>query len=268
MDIPNLQFLKLGGSLITEKDRPRTARLETLERLAEEIVAARRRAPDLHLVLGHGSGSFGHIPARRYGTRQGVHTLQEWQGFVEVWREAAGLNRLVVDACLALNLPVIGFPPSAGATTRNGQVVSWDIQPLRQALQAGLIPVVFGDVVFDLARGGTILSTEDVFAYLAPALRPRRILLAGREAGVYRDFPACTGLVEVIHPGIWEELSQAVSGSAAPDVTGGMLAKVAQSLELVQRIPGLEVSIFSGEQPGLIEAALCGATPGTLVRGQ
>lgn len=267
MDYPNLQFLKLGGSLITEKDRPRTARLEMLERLAEEIATARQRLPDLQLVLGHGSGSFGHVPARRYGTRQGVRTAQEWLGFVEVWREAAGLNRLVVDACLALNLPVIGFPPSAGATTRNGQVVSWDLQPLRRALQAGLIPVVFGDVVFDLATGGTILSTEDVFAHLAPELRPRRILLAGREAGVYRDFPVCAEMVEVIHPGNWEELSQAVGGSAAPDVTGGMLAKVAQSLELAQRIPGLEVCIFSGEQPGLVEAALCGAAPGTRVRG-
>ena len=37
---PSLQFLKLGGSLITEKDCPSTAREETLKRIAEEIAAA------------------------------------------------------------------------------------------------------------------------------------------------------------------------------------------------------------------------------------
>jgi len=84
----SLQFLKLGGSLITEKDRPHTARLQVIRRLASEIARARRDDPALRLVLGHGSGSFGHVPAQKYGTRGGVRTPEEWGGFVQVWREA------------------------------------------------------------------------------------------------------------------------------------------------------------------------------------
>ncbi len=73
-----LVFLKLGGSLITDKKRPHTPRMDVIRRLAREIAAARNIRPDLQLVLGHGSGSFGHIPAEKYGTHQGVKSPSEW----------------------------------------------------------------------------------------------------------------------------------------------------------------------------------------------
>lgn len=265
--ILNLQFLKLGGSLITEKDRAHTSRPQVLARLAGEIAAALGRAPDLRLVLGHGSGSFGHIPARRYGTRQGVRTQVEWQGFVEVWREAAELNRLVMDALTAAGLPAIVFPPSSGVSARDGQVAYWDLAPMRAALEARLLPVVYGDVVFDARRGGTILSTEDLFAHLALELRPVRISLAGLEPGVWADYPASTRLIEEIRPETLAAVAPGIAGSAATDVTGGMFSKVQQSLDLARQIPELQVLIFSGETPGAVERALGGESIGTLVRG-
>ena len=80
----NLIFLKLGGSLITDKSNAHTARPDVLRRLAAEILTALDAQPDLRLVIGHGSGSFGHIPAHRYHTRVGVRTASEWAGFIEV----------------------------------------------------------------------------------------------------------------------------------------------------------------------------------------
>lgn len=262
---PPAVFLKLGGSLITDKNSPHTPRTEVIRRLAGEIVAAREKDAGLHILLGHGSGSFGHVPARRYGTRQGVRTEQEWRGFVEVWREAVQLNRIVVDALGEAGLPAISLPPSASTVARDGQVEAWNLTPVRRALEANLLPVVFGDVTFDSLRGGTILSTEDLFSYLAYQLQPQRILLAGIEAGVWADFPSCTRLVEEITPANWNQLSSTVGGSTATDVTGGMASKVRQSLELAERIPGLEVLIFSGETPGAIEQALNGKHSGTRI---
>jgi isopentenyl phosphate kinase len=55
-----LVFLKLGGSLITDKDTPRSPRRDVLARLAAEILYAHRQRPQMQLVIGHGSGSFGH----------------------------------------------------------------------------------------------------------------------------------------------------------------------------------------------------------------
>jgi isopentenyl phosphate kinase len=260
-----LQFLKLGGSLITDKSTPHTPRLPVLSRLAQEIACAMRLDPELKLLVGHGSGSFGHVPAMRYGTRQGVHTPDEWLGFAEVWREASALNRLVVEALLAAGLPVVAFPPSASLIASDGKVNAWELTPILTSLQHDLVPVVNGDVIFDNVRGGTILSTEDLFLHLAPHLMPKRMLLAGMEEGVWDDFPACTRIIPLITPGSLPQLSSNLGGSAAVDVTGGMQSKVQVMVRLVESIPGLQVQIFNGNQPGNLEQALLGIEIGTLI---
>ena len=139
MTVFPLTLIKLGGSLITDKTRPHTPRLDVLARLADEIASARRVQPGLRLLLGHGSGSFGHVPAQKYGTRQGVHTPAEWLGFVEVWREAAALNHLVMDALAGADVPAIAFSPSAAVIAAGGQAAAWDLSPLSAALEAGLL---------------------------------------------------------------------------------------------------------------------------------
>ena len=260
-----LTLLKLGGSLITDKTRLHTPRLDVLNRLAEEIATARRAQPGLRLLFGHGSGSFGHVPGQKYGTRQGVHTPAEWLGFVEVWREAAALNHLVMEALASADVPAIAFPPSAAVIAAEGQVAAWDLSPLSAALEAGLLPVVYGDVVFDHTLGGTILSTEDLFAYLVPRLRPTRILLAGLEAGVWADYPACTRLVPEITPANYAQLATALGASHATDVTGGMASKVRLALDWAQAVPGLEVCIFSASAPGSLISALLGEPLGTRI---
>lgn len=265
--LENLVLLKLGGSLITDKTRPHTPRPEVLQRLAGEIAAGLSGNPGLRLVLGHGSGSFGHVPAKEYGTRQGVHTPAQWQGFVTVWREAIALNRLVMAALAAAGLPALSFQPSASVSAAGGQVERWDLGPLTAALRAGLLPVVYGDVIFDSVRGGTILSTEDLFTHLARHLGPQRLLLAGLEPGVWADYPVCTRLLKTIRPADLPGIAAALAGSAATDVTGGMASKVQQNLALAQEIAGLEVQIFSGETPGLLERVLAGERSGTLIQG-
>lgn len=258
-----LAFLKLGGSLITDKTRPYTPRPERLADLAAQIAAALQENPDLHLVLGHGSGSFGHQAASQFGTRRGVSGPDAWRGFAEVWYQASALNRLVIESLRRAELPAVTISPLSSITAHNGKVFIWDIYPIQTALVRGLLPVVHGDVVFDEARGGTILSTEDLFEHLARQLRPNRILLAGLEQGVWEDFPARTRLVPEITPGEAARQAPGLGGAEGLDVTGGMRAKVTQMLALVEEVRGLEVLIFSGQEPGNIRRALAGENPGT-----
>jgi isopentenyl phosphate kinase len=261
--ITKLQFLKLGGSLITDKKTPRTSRQGVIMRLAEEIKTAKEETADLKLVLGHGSGSFGHVSAKQYGTRQGVHSPEGWRGFAEVWYEAGLLNHLIMEVLHNVGLSAVAFPPSAGMVAQNGKPLTWEISGLAAALDNELLPVVFGDVIFDQIRGGTIFSTEDVFSFLAKQLHPERILLAGIDAGVWADFPDCTQLISEITPDSWPQVEPSLRGSVATDVTGGMASKVQGMLDLVEEIPGLEVLIFSGDQPGNVATALRGETLGT-----
>jgi isopentenyl phosphate kinase len=264
----SLTLLKLGGSLITNKSRPRTLRPETLVRLAEEIASALQQRPSLRLIIGHGAGSFGHVSAKHYGTRQGVHTPNQWHGFAEVWWDAATLNRLVTEALIEAGLPAIALPPSASVIARDGEVARWDLGQVEAALVSGLLPVIYGDAIFDIQRGGTILSTEDLFAHLARQLQPKRLLLAGIEPGVWKDYPSRSQIISKITPANHEEILPALSGSAATDVTGGMESKVKQCVALTREIPDLEILIFSGDKAGQLLEALLGSNKGTVIRSK
>lgn len=258
-------FLKLGGSLITDKSQPEVCRLAVLHRLADEIASARARRPEMQLLLGHGSGSFGHVASARYGTHQGASTPQAWLGFAEVWRVANRLNRLVVDALLGSGLPAMSFPPSASAIAEGGEIQQLAVETVRLAIERGLLPVVAGDVAFDLGRGSTILSTERVFSYLALRLHPSHLLLAGVEPGVVRGYPSGTEVMPTVTEHDLE--TEGIGGASATDVTGGMADKVRHGVSMARSVPGLVVRIFSGMQPGEVERALLGDPVGTQVLG-
>jgi isopentenyl phosphate kinase len=274
-----LVFLKLGGSLITDKTQPFTPRLDVMDSLALEIRMALQAQPELRLVIGHGSGSFGHVPASEYRTRDGLppratplaHRERDkteenyWKGFAEVWYQASTLSRLVVNALHKAGMNAIILSPVSGVIGSDGRVLAWETTPLRMSLSAGITPVIHGDVVFDEVRGGTILSTEDLFSHLARALHPERILLAGLEAGVWADFPARTKKIEIITPDTFEEIRPGLGNAAGADVTGGMESKVKQMLALVRETSVRSVQVFSGDEPGNLTRVLSGETIGTLI---
>ena len=260
-----LILLKLGGSLITDKAQPLTAREGLIRQLAGEIAAFRKGHPEVALVIGHGSGSFGHAVASQYQTQNGVHTPEEWQGFAEVWQAAHQLNQIVIRHFAEAGLPAITFAPSAGIIADAREVITWDLAPLRAALAQGLIPVVLGDVIFDRTLGGTIFSTEKIFQYLTPALHPDQLLLAGIEKGVYSDPAHPEAIIPIITPENHAAVLPQLSGSHHADVTGGMRSKVDLMLTLAQQNPGLTARIFSAEAPDSLLQALEGAEIGTLV---
>jgi len=255
-----LVFIKLGGSLLTDKTRPRALRGDVLQRLAAEIAAALNQEPNLRLVIGHGSGSFGHVTAQQYGTRAGVRSPLEWRGYAEVARVAAELNRLVVDALWEAGVPALRIQPSASARCRDGELLALDERPLTIALRNGLAPVIHGDVALDDVLGGTIISTEEIFRWLAPRLQPQRVILVGEVAGVLTADPSSGVAGEVfaeITPAMLPQLAEALGGSRGVDVTGGMVAKVAEMVSLVQSTLSLGcVQVISGLTPGLVRRVL------------
>lgn len=248
-----LHFIKLGGSLITDKNSPLTPRPLIIQRLADEIAAATGAHPDRRFLLSHGSGSYGHVVGQRHHTRAGVKDARGWRGFAETGHIAAQLNRLVTAALLRSGLPAVSFPPSALVACRDGEIVKLHIAPILRALEKGLLPVVYGDVAFDETRGGVIVSTEQVLAALAPRLRPERITLVGLVDGIYDADPASAANARRI-PHLTSrqlpDLASALGGSHGIDVTGGMAGKMADMAALLAQHPRLRIHLLSGEAPG------------------
>lgn len=252
-------LLKLGGSLITEKSQRETARPEVIARLAEEIARAAPRIPE-RLVLGHGSGSFGHVAAKEHGIAEGLHSPAQLPGISRTQERAAALHREVIGKLLAADLCPFSIAPSSCLVFRGGQP-DLSVKPLLLALKNGLLPVVYGDVVMDLDQGVSICSTERMLEILAHRLPVRRALWLGETDGVYdaggRTLPRLSAED-------FEEALKSIGSPAGTDVTGGMRHRVETVLALTRL--GIRSVLLNGLTPGLLEKALLGEeVPGTVI---
>jgi isopentenyl phosphate kinase len=259
--MPEAILIKLGGSLITEKSREETARSAVIGRLAAEIADLAASRPEM-LILGHGSGSFGHVAARRFGIAQGIRDAGQLPGVPLTQQKAAALHRLVTAALSAAGALPFSIAPSSCVVSEAGRPVDLADEPLVLALGGGLLPVVYGDVVTDRAWGVSICSTERLFDLLARRLpgrgiAVRRALWLGETDGVYDDQGAT---LPRIAADSFAAARQAIGAPAGADVTGGMLHRVETALGLAGL--GIRSSILNGLRPGVLKAALDGEETG------
>lgn len=236
----NLILIKLGGSIITDKNKPFTARPSVIRRLAQKIKREFKLSAN-HLIIGHGGGSFPHVPAAKYRIQEGLISKESVWGFAETADAAVQINRIVIGEFLRLKLPVASFAPLS--FIYGGKIIFEHIQ---KALDIGIIPVVYGDVIMNEKKGFEIYSGEKILDVLAKKLsknyRKTKIIYYTDTAGVYGEDGQTIPLITLKN---FPAIRKFLGGSGAMDVTGGMLHKVEESLALVRRI-NAEVYIMSG----------------------
>lgn len=258
-------LIKFGGSLITDKQRVRSFRRGVLRDLLRQLAHVREQSPQRRMVIGHGSGSFGHHEAQQANIKAGLQSPADILGFARVGAAASELSMLVLAEMLALDLPALRFPPSAMFIGRQHRCIHFDTEPLLLALQQGLLPLLHGDVVLDRSIGGYILSTEALFAQCIEPLDVQRIILLGEVDGV---LGARGELLPRICPQEYPRIAAELGGAAGVDVTGGMRQKVQAMLALAQRYPTLEIVIANGLQADiLLDLLLRGRARGTRIHG-
>ncbi|MEM5871556.1 MAG: isopentenyl phosphate kinase [Candidatus Aenigmatarchaeota archaeon] len=256
----NLIFVKLGGSLITDKSKPYTARFDVIKRLCKEIHEARKER-EIHLLVGHGGGSFPHVSAQKYQSQKGAINEKSWEGFAKVQDDAAKLNRIIVSNLIEAGENAFSIQPSASCIAKNDRIIDWYTKPIEIALQKDLVPVPYGDVCFDIGKGLCIISTEEILRFLSRKLKPERVIMVGKTDGVLNEMGA---LIKEINKRNFREMRDFLKSSdGISDVTGGMSQKVRLALEM-----GVEVEIINGLKPGFLKKALLGERGlGTVVKG-
>jgi isopentenyl phosphate kinase len=258
----DLIFVKLGGSLITDKSKPYTVRKKVLALLCKEIHEA-RKIRNFRLIVGHGGGSFPHTSAHKYDVQKGYINVDSKKGFSEVQNDAARLNRIVVQALIDAGENAVSVQPSASCIAEHDRIKDWYMEPIDRLLADNYVPVPFGDVVLDRKKGCSIASTEEIFRYLTSKLNPRRIVLVGKVNGVLRDVVNPDSMVEEINPRNFYQIRDLIKGSDATDVTGGMTQKVNEMLDLAKR--GTESVIINGTVRGNLHRAILGERIGTRI---
>lgn len=243
-----LTMVKLGGSLITQKGVPFTENPAVIKRLGRELKQAQEET-GVALVVGHGGGSYPHVPAVKYRTAEGILGEESLTGIAQVQDAASRLDRIVVAAFIDLGLRAVSISPSSCMVSKKGEVSRVFLPPIKMLLEKGLIPVVYGDVVMDKEKGCAILSTERVLRSIAVGLtgeyKVTKVAHCGNTDGVYN--PKGETISE-LNSGQFKLVKGHIRGSAGIDVTGGMLHKVEESLLLAKR--GIPCVIFNGEREG------------------
>jgi isopentenyl phosphate kinase len=250
-------LLKLGGSLITDKAREETPRREVISRLAGEIAQAISGAKQpFSLVVAHGSGSFGHAAAQRYGIGRGPLSAPQLAGACRTQERAAALHRIVASAFLEAGALPLSIAPSSCVVAAAGRPVEIAHEPLLLALERGLLPLLYGDVVLDREWGASICSTERLFRLLAPRLRSSGLLIRGAIWLGETDglWDAAGRTVPRVTAATFADALEAIGAPAGTDVTGGMRHRLETALELAGL--GIPSLLANGLTPGLLERAL------------
>lgn len=255
-------FIKLGGSLITEKSTPFTINWNETRRIVKEIKEVVDENKRMKLLVGHGGGSFPHPIASFFETAKGFIRENSRRGFVLCQNAASSLNRLLVDLMIDYGINALSIQPSACCITNNGDISNFFAQPIKMCLENDIIPVVYGDCVFDTAYGCTIVSTEKILLELSKYIKPSRVLIFTLVGGVYTDDPQRdknVKFIQKINANVeaeeFEAVEVGVSKSSSIDVTGGMQTKVFFAKEITKM--GVECEILSGKE-SYIKKALAG----------
>lgn len=235
--------MKLGGSIVAPKNwNDQTIDEITLKRLCLELVTSIQKT-HAHLLVVVGSGNFGHAAVKKFGidTAEGVTKVQDI---------ARGTGQAVVRELQNLGISAALVSPHSIWPNGNDATIS-------DLLQKNIIPVLYGDAVYNKDGKAVIYSGEICIRELIPSLIASKwdiqpVIQAGNENGVLDKNKK---VIKKISLRNWEASKSAVTGSSMTDVTGGMLHKVEESLLLASKY-GLSTIIINGSVPGRLAEVL------------
>ena len=240
-------ILKVGGSILTNKDSQSEVDSKSLKRIAGEIKKSLDKSSK-ELVIVHGAGSFGHPPAKKYkiGEKFSPEEFpQKRVGFCKVQNEVKKLNMYICEAFLEEDLPVIAIPASSFITASNKRINDGNLDNFRRYLNKGFIPVIYGDVVLDDELELCVISGDQIIQYLAKNLNPDRVILGTDVDGVYNKNPKTHSDAIFFEKFTSLKDLDTLEGTTNIDVTGGMVGKIKELLYLADL--GIESKIINAE---------------------
>ncbi len=245
-------LIKLGGSIITNKEKPLSARRKTIDNLVKSL-----KKINEPIVIVHGGGSYGHYWSVKYD----MHTKErryDLRGVSIVKNSMIELNKIILDSFLKNKLNPYCLPPTDFMT--GNKPISKKVKEIEKISKSGLIPVTFGDALWYGQNKTFILSGDKIMTYLAKILKPKLCIFVLNEDGVYADLKSKELIHELKgeHPSISENKM---------DVTGGMTRKIEESSQISKM--GMNVFFVNGNKPErIVKAVKNRKFEGTLFRGK
>ncbi len=240
-------ILKIGGSILTNKDAVSEVDTKSLKRIASEIKSSLDNSFK-ELIIVHGAGSFGHPPAKKYKIGERFDESEYPQkriGFCETQNAVKKLNMYICEAFIDEGLPVVAIPASSFMRATNKRITEGNLDSFKRYLDKGFIPVIYGDVVLDEELEICVISGDQLIQYLAKNLNPDMVVLGTDVDGVYNKNPKTHD--DAIFFDKFSSLDDldTFEGTTNVDVTGGMVGKIKELLYLADL--GIESKIINAE---------------------
>lgn len=238
--------VKLGGSVLTNKDERETVNSRALNQVADVIADG-----PSDLVLVHGGGSFGHPVADEHSvsTTSGTRNAQQIRSIHAAMKR---LNSIVIDALADRGIAALPVHPLSRIFRGHDGSLRVTDGGLQAMVGEGFIPVTHGDIIVHRGMGATIVSGDELVVALAQRLDADRVGMCTSVPGVLDANEEVIPLIEST-----DDVGDLLQDTEAPDVTGGMAGKVRALLDL--DAPGW---IFGLDDLG---GFLAGDSPGTRV---
>jgi len=244
-------LIKLGGSIITNKERPLSANRNRINKIAKTL-----KKINEPITIVHGGGSFGHYWSVKYN----MHTKPakySQKGISVVKNSMVELNKIILDVLLQNKLNPYCLPPTDFVS--GNKPINKKIKEIGKIANTNLIPVTFGDALWFGQKKSYILSGDKIMTMIARVLKPRLSIFVLNVDGVYSDLKN----KDLIYDLIDQPLSFA---KVKTDVTGGMKRKIDEATKISRM--GLNVFFTNGNKPQrIIDAVKRKKFEGTLFRG-
>ena len=245
-------LIKLGGSVITNKEKSLSARRKTIDSLTKSL-----KKIDESMIIVHGGGSYGHYWSVKYD----MHTKEkkyDLRGVAIVKNSMIELNKIVLDSLLKNKINPYCCPPTS-FMLENKPILK-KVKEIEKIAKTGLIPVTYGDALWYGQKKTYILSGDKIMTHLAKILKPRLSIFVLNEDGLYSDLKSKKLINELKgeRPSISENKM---------DVTGGMTRKVEEASKISKM--GMNVFFVNGNKPERIVKAIKNRKfEGTLFKGK
>ena len=253
-----ITLLKLGGSLLTNKNKPFSIREDIVKTAVQEIIEANEC-----LILIHGGGSFGHPLAKKYKIFNGFNKSIPNQtfGLVETHQSMIKFNSYLINLFLERNYPALSIQPSS-IYIKNGQDISnCSIEIIETVLDLNILPILYGDIILDKQGSFSIISGDQIIFELCGNLKKyliSKVIFTMEVDGLYiKDKDENTNyiLVNECYSDELESLELADLGQKI-DVTGGIQSKLA-AIEQICKY-SIPVQLINGTKENYIYKSLKG----------
>jgi isopentenyl phosphate kinase len=246
-----LALIKLGGSVITFKEKPLTANFEAINNIVRIIATLK-----IPLIIVHGGGSFGHYWSVKYDMHTKADDYDPY-GISIVHESMIHLNQIIINSMIKEGINPYTLMPSTFISGH--RPVIRKILELQNIAENGIIPVTFGDIVHIRKTKYSILSGDVIMTILAQVLHPSKVIFTLNVDGIYKNIKT-KEITKEINSNRLIELS-----NVEADVTGGMRRKVTEAFKIARS--GIDVLMINGIRPERMINALSGsAFEGTIIK--